>query len=287
MLGPTAANPPRKHHYLPKFLSRRWTDAEGMLTRYAQVHRGRFEVKRVTPAGIGYQRDLYTIPGWSPEEAQLLETGLFSGVDHRAALALEEMIAGRWPLSNQARCDWARFLMAFWYRAPEDLAALKSGYETLVRGRNPEIEWEAEELERYVLKSLPGRVDNPRMGQFMIDMEWRVLDVSSAHKELLTCDQPVIRSNGFGPPDGNYSMAVSPHHLFIAAWAGAGLEDLCSWSASRLVARANRVSTRRARRFVLERGRRQRGFVERHFGAECIDTPMEGLHRRYQTGDLS
>ena len=248
---------------------------------------GQVASRRVVPAEIGYERDLYSTPGLPPELAQWLEVSIFSGVDDRAAKALATMVNGDANLSPQARCDWARFLMAFWYRAPEDLTAFKAAYETLIRARYPEDDWNGAELERYILSTLPSRIDNPRMGQVLVDMNWRMIDVSDSKHELLTSDQPIIRSNGLAPPGGHYAMAVSPSHLFMAAWPGPDLERFCRLDPSIIVSIANRMAAERSRRFVLERGTRQRSFVEKHLGKRQVATPLEGVLERYRRGDTA
>ena len=153
---------PRKHHYLPQFYTKRRLNAGGLMTRYAKVHGDGLEARQVPPGALGFERDLYRIPGLAPEVAQQIESRVLSGLDRNAAEVARRLLDGDIPTEAKVRSDWARFLMAFWYRAPEDLAALKQSYITLLEEMSPEMAWEDGEQERLVLSNLPKFIDNPQ-----------------------------------------------------------------------------------------------------------------------------
>jgi Protein of unknown function (DUF4238) len=58
-----AKNPmPEKNHYFPIFYQKRWAGDDGQVCLYSKPH---WEVKAIRrhPSRIGFQYDLYTIPG--------------------------------------------------------------------------------------------------------------------------------------------------------------------------------------------------------------------------------
>ena len=274
---------PHRHHYLPEFYTRRWADASGRMIAYQRFKPSELRARLVFPSQIGFERDLYTLPGAEPADAQRLETELFSKVDDGGARVLSKLLDGTIPENTKDRSDWARFLMAFWYRAPEDLKAYCESYGMVCDELHPELEWTSDERDRYILSALPSRVDNAEMGNFIVNMNWTVIDVADAKHNLLTSDQAVIRSNGFAPPEGNYSIPLSPTKLFVANWDAAQIDRILSMTSSKIAALANKYVVERARRFVFAAGDSQRTFVEKHFGAEQIPSPIQSVVDRYRT----
>ena len=55
--------------------------ADGEMSRFARKPSGEIERRRVGPGGIGFERDLYTIPDQVEGSDQALEDGLFRLVD--------------------------------------------------------------------------------------------------------------------------------------------------------------------------------------------------------------
>jgi hypothetical protein len=277
------AKPPRKHHYLPEFYTRQWAASTGELIRFSQKPNDRFESRRVTPGAIGFEHDLYTIPNRPPEHAQQIESRILSRIDNAASIVLKMLLEGHIPTDHNLRSDWARFLMAFWYRAPDDLQATKESWEILAKQEAWFKEEDKDEVEAILMVNLPERFDNPRMGQIIINMVWQVIDTSLSDNELLTSDCPVIRSNGLAPPEGNYSIPISPTKLFTASWGGELLSRFLRQSPRQIARSANTLTVERAKRFVLARDERQRAFIEKHFGKKRIPSPMESIREKYMS----
>jgi hypothetical protein len=78
---------PEKHHYLPIFYQKRWAGADGQVCVYSKPHK---EVKalRRHPDRVGFEFDLYTIPGVEFEAASHLERRFFLQTDNDASQAL-------------------------------------------------------------------------------------------------------------------------------------------------------------------------------------------------------
>ncbi len=49
-----SANPPAKHHYIPRFQLAQWAVNDGNLWRFLQPRPGKIATKLVAPAQIGY-----------------------------------------------------------------------------------------------------------------------------------------------------------------------------------------------------------------------------------------
>lgn len=84
-------NPPSRHHYIPEFYLKRWTDTDGKLTVFTKKPRIGPSSRRTAPAGTGYQRHLYAVQGFPPELASSVEERFFNPVDSLAADKLHLM----------------------------------------------------------------------------------------------------------------------------------------------------------------------------------------------------
>jgi hypothetical protein len=74
------------------------------------------------PSRIGFQYDLYTIPGVDSETASHLERRFFLQTDNDAAEALTLFETNpKTPLSQRLRSGWTRFVVSLIRRAPEEV----------------------------------------------------------------------------------------------------------------------------------------------------------------------
>ncbi|QIG81241.1 DUF4238 domain-containing protein [Stakelama tenebrarum] len=90
---PDLIRPSQKHHYIPRFLLKRWVGADGRLERYTRPFR-KVDRRRVFPSEVGYVTDLYRSAGEAERNRYWLENRLFQTVDNYAAIALEKL--NRW-----------------------------------------------------------------------------------------------------------------------------------------------------------------------------------------------
>src|SRR5262249_18011380 len=140
-------------------------------------------------------------------------------VDEPASRVRKRLLAGELDqLDSHDRTVWVRFMFAQWLRSPDGIANVrKLGAEVLrsnldanldeylaVRGDAPEKtarEWLEAQIPGHeevltMARMLPMAIDNEGPGQVIINMLWDVIDLQGAGVDLLTCDQPVIRSEG-------------------------------------------------------------------------------------------
>lgn len=86
---PTADARPRRHHYVPRFYLRRFTDHKG---RIAAHDRSAQRTITTTPEQVAVERDFYRIPATTGLPANFLE-GLLSSVEGVAAEAIRSAVA--------------------------------------------------------------------------------------------------------------------------------------------------------------------------------------------------
>ena len=130
------------HHYVPRFLLRRWATPQGRLVAYFFEPRSNKVVEnpKATVAHACEIKDLNVFFGVQVSQRDFPETGFFTPyVDTPAARALQTMLeTGVRTLTPQLRMDWARLILSLGVRTPEMLrqmgpAETKRAFE-LVKG---------------------------------------------------------------------------------------------------------------------------------------------------------
>lgn len=276
---------PEDHHFLPKFYLSRWVDPGiGELWEYSRPH-DKVVVRRRSPKGTGKQRHLYSIIGEvEPKLRQQVELRLMSPLDDRAARALEEMINTRArPESKELRDGWARFVMSLLHRSPRRIAYL----ENLIR--TYEIETTPEEEEAYAKLRAPNDpptlkrlfadgdasrvsrsravllrslVDSENMGNVIVGMRWGLIQINQPKHRLLTCDDPVLMSNGLNHERAFFALPVAPDLMFLAVNHPDVLEAFNDQKSAAFEAAMNDAICLQADRLVLGQTNQCLRFVE-------------------------
>lgn len=285
----TVSNP-KRHHYLPEFYQRRWTNEDGILTVYRRNRSG-LEIKHKPPSAIGYGKELYSVRSeQNPERRQELERVFMSAVDNFAAKALNEMeLTGSPPTSPELRNGWARFIMRLINGSPrrvEHFRAEMKQHEAVVLR---EIEESYDEkrkaddpptfadfvkimdqkiVDRSLARLIQGLVDSPRIGSALIRMEWALITLPCGTLDLLSSDVPVMRSSGLGDKDGFAMMPVGPRKIFLAAHRSDVIQSFATQKTKALVRALNDAIVLQAEHFVISTGERQTLFIERRLGLQ-------------------
>jgi len=295
----TTGGAPRQHHYIPRFLLSRWTTGDGRLVRYEMPRTGKLVHSRRHPSEVGFVRDLYRYPGAIGLEEQWLEHRVFQRIDDAAAKVLTRMLGPK-PITLEPAegSAWIRFMLSLMFRTPTNLLFAKAaagriedrlmdeicGHYDELRGPNDPANYaefvamqHPHAKERSALEMLPGMMDHERIGQYMINMRWHVMDLDFSCPALLLSDDPLARTNGIGVPTGHLAMPISPRRLLVlsnsaetdATLRGIGVRDL---------ARAmNRWTVESARRFVAATDRSQERFIANRFGQRPKDGIMANM----------
>jgi len=289
-----------KHHYFPIFYQKRWAGADGRVCVYSKQHK---EVKAIRrhPDRIGFEYDLYTIPGVEFEVASHLERRFFLQTDNDASQALAKLESNpKEPLDNRLRSGWSRFVMSLVHRGPDEVALFfrqvaehieaaerrfEENYETLRLPTDPDT------FEEFRLKrpSNPaGRatamliqrvIDSEFVGNHLNKMTWTIISPPSSYP-LLTSDRPIIMTNGLSKPDSHLALPIGPRRLFIAANQQKIVDDIATTKPDELATLVNDQIVKQARRFVIGTDDRQLRFVSRRFGMRLPSSPTELMRFR-------
>jgi hypothetical protein len=149
--GPRPLNEPRKHHYVPIFYQKHFTNADGLLWVYDRKCK---TYKELSPEVICCQKDLYALKPDDGPRDQRVESLAMAAADGQFATALREIISGR-----PERPDRAVFeLIAFFAgvqstRLPSTARFIsgiyKAGVEEMARLMSVSVDRMKSTLDRY------------------------------------------------------------------------------------------------------------------------------------------
>jgi Protein of unknown function (DUF4238) len=224
-----------KHHYIPKFYLKQWALTGGKLCEFRKPREKVVDRMR-DPDGTGYVRGLYTFDTHSPNE-DFLERKFLLKADNDANLALEQLLALNVNLPIPLRIAWARFLMTLLHRNPENIRRIREivinelpslmqdpleEYGSLRRSHDPPTfdEYRAAvpkmDTERATIMLLQGVMDSKAVGSQLCGMIWTVVRINNPREPLLTCDCPLMTTDGIGHEHGHIVLPISPYALFVA-----------------------------------------------------------------------
>ncbi|MDK1388569.1 DUF4238 domain-containing protein [Sinorhizobium sp. 8-89] len=229
-----------------------------------------------------------------------MEELFFRPIDTRAAEALNEMElrGNRAKWTTASRSAWTRFLLSLLTRCPEDIEIFRSRYKAdfirsnryaeerylaIRRENDPPsfADWlklrpEAE-VERYMFQTFQLFIENQKMGEFINNLIWRVIDTSTAKFQLLTSDNPVVRTHGLQLPHGHMALPIGPHRLFVASRSHDFIERLMQAPIRSVVMQCNRQIVHAARRFVYAADLSQAAFIRTQFGQQPEKRMMQKI----------
>lgn len=272
---------PRDHHFLPQFYTARWANHGSMVryvrpTPFAPVHR-----KTVVPKAIGKARDLYAYSTGTTElERQRLELQLFGPIDHRAAEALQKIdanLAG----TLADKVGLVQFVLSLQFRSPARIADLRrelSERMTDVSDFKSHDPTHQTMIADHVNELLSEMISSPNIVQLVTGMKVFRIDVGSKYK-LLTCDLPLMMSQGIAQPQGFLMLPYSPHRLAIFAHDKKVAEAFSTQKPDDLAKALNDAVVQQAREFVIASDDCPRRFVEERFLKNPDPIPGDGMMR--------
>lgn len=296
---------PKKHHFIPQFLLSEWAVNDGKLWRFTRPHGKKIAKKLVSPAEIGYERQLYTTPGLPDHYAQQFEKAFLSKLDGRAArahrlLTRDEVI--NW--TRPDRSDWTRFIGSLFFRTPENLAAYKEAIGTLLSKDTPEQritylkdkpdnwpntfheamatvgpDW----VEQVAMEILRRVIDDGDRGERINNMVWTTGEVNGA-LDFLIGDALLQHTTPLLVKGAYLVIPISPKRLFVATNRGDDetLEMFKSIDTTDLVQQINKVVVSRSSVCVGATSLDQLTFVEEHFATEEHSTIIKRVARNYR-----
>jgi Protein of unknown function (DUF4238) len=251
-------NVAHRHHYVPKFLLEKFTDANGDLWVYDTADRRKF---KAAPATVGLERNFYALPGQTSDDA--IETFLARIFDGPGADAIEGLIKGE-QLNGRRAMAFMGFVAAQMQRTPGSFQRLEDVLiphmqemcERIVKfdkgfrehffqslsamGSSPEeTEKLLQSLELGKFKVRPSRavvllqslklIEN--IAAELAKMRWRFVTLDPNDPDLILADQPVMLTD-VGPTTSQprplgirnpHIQVVLPFHrrkAALACWDG-------------------------------------------------------------------
>ena len=221
-----------KHHYVPQFLLRRWTNTAGRLRSFSFRH-GKLVSKDLAPRYTGFENGLYALAANALGIAEdTIERRLFSPLDNNAAKVLAKLERHE-QITEDDHIAWTFFLSSLKVRQPETLKFLRTkGMELLSatlamrdEGTLPKG-WPA--TESWFDRNLPGVLASkalsnwlPRMitNEDVLDrfgsLKWWFREMDPDDGSLLLADMPLHWEGSFKGADFMIKLPIAPNRLFL------------------------------------------------------------------------
>ena len=258
---------PREHHFLPQFYTARWASG-GSMVRYVRPQpNAPLHSKIVVPKAIGKTRDLYAYSaGATEEERQRLEMQFFGPIDHRAAEALQKIDAGQ-AGSNTDKVGLVQFVLSLQFRSPSRIAHLRNELAERMTGVadfNANDPAHRTMIADQINDLLSDMISSDNIIRMVAGMKVFRIDVDSKHK-LLTCDLPLMMSQGIAQPQGFLMFPYAPYRLAIFAHDAKVAAAFSTQEPNVLAKGLNDAVVRQAREFVIAADSCSKRFVENRF----------------------
>lgn len=272
---------PREHHFLPQFYTARWASG-GSVVRYVRPRpNAPLHGKTVVPKAIGKKRDLYAYSaGTTEEDRQRLEMQYFQQIDDRAAKALQKIDTDV-PGSNIDKVGLVQFVLSLQHCSPSRIAYLKSelvGRMAGVADFNAHEPANRTMIDDHVNDLLSEMISSENMISMVANMKVFRIDVHSKHK-LLTCDLPLMMSQGIAQPQGFLMFPYAPHRLAIFAHDAKVAKAFSTQEPDILAKGLNDAVVRQAREFIVAADDCSKRFVENRFLKNPEPIPGDGIMR--------
>lgn len=288
---------PRKHHYVPEFLLKRWVGLDGKFLRYTAPYKSIMVSKRCFPSETGFQKDLYTMNLRKEINRQYLEKNFFSVLDNEAANFLNDLSfrKGDYVKIKPDR-RWARFILNMLHRSPYYFAKYRLVAEKIMLNQRESLRdrWEEKagigrmsEFENYfnnrsyedmvetLIEISPQVFTNSNIVDYMMEMIWCILPKNQNCFNVLISDEYIVRTNGVKKPDGHIAMAISPNAILVLANTHDFAEDIINMNRAELFRNFNKYVVSGARNFVADVDDRQDKFIRRHFSTDLRSALVE------------
>lgn len=279
---------PKRHHYLPQFYLKAWSRADDTVVSFRRPHR-LVLAEAKTPYATGFEDRLYSIPTEpDPESQEQVELRWMSPIDNEAAKVRDQLIETPGKRLTRAQIDaWILFLISMIFRTPARLRWMNDRIRNYDYHFSEEEQAEYQQLrpkdapatpESYFSDSSDEELSTARMqlmlsmiksevfGRGIADMQWYVHSITGNHG-LLTCDDPVITSNGMNKDESFVILPLSPQHLFIAANTRAALLSYITQTDRALERGINDALVAQAAELVIGSTERHLKFIERRLGS--------------------
>lgn len=265
----------KEHHFVPKLLLRPWlveaAENQFELHGYWWDARRGLSCKRKGLKGFCNQIDLLSLRSHSLGR-DALERIFFGSIDSKGAIARDLLLEnGPNRLDSQTRSDFARLLFSIEIRRPSIVKKLRMDGRAFLAEEidaDPDIcqamteigiELKPSEyletrrgfhLEDRALGMIQSLIDNPNVGNRLINAHWSIKRINQNDGSLVLSDRPLIRIHGYDHPDATWALPLNPQIVFIACNSRKTMISLQEVPSGRFVKSMNRSSVFQAERFV-------------------------------------
>lgn len=272
---------PREHHFLPQFYTARWAIG-GSMVRYVRPRpNAPLHGKAVVPRAIGKARDLYAYSAAdTEEERQRLELQLFGPIDHRAAVALQK-IDSHQAGSVTDKVGLVQFALSLQFRSPSRIADLRNELTEQMMGvRDFEAQNPAHRtmIADQINDLLADLISSDNLIRLVAGMKVHRIDVDSKHR-LMTCDLPMMMSQGIAQPQGFLMFPYAPTRVAIFSHSPEVAAAFSTQETDALAKALNDAVVRQAREFVIAADKTSQRFVENRFLKNPEPIPGDGMMR--------
>jgi Protein of unknown function (DUF4238) len=297
--GAVPAQQSFRHHYIPKFYSKRWGGEDFKITEFSRPYKT-LQARQVYPVQTGFADRLYEMKGVPASAAQKVEDEFMKPVDSDAAVALEllETEDSRIHTEPKYRSAWSQFLITLMIRTPKDLAVLAQALaddwardfpmfeKKYLSSRKPDEpatlqdfidQKDPDFMARWTIDYARELMNHDELGQLLNNLRWFVLTTKADVPQFLTSDRPVVMSDTLTADDSYLYLPLGPHRLFVAVTNAAAEERIRRFPSLELVDETNRLVTLQASKYVYGADKKAIEFVEKYFGKPGPKSLMERL----------
>lgn len=276
--------PPQKHHYVPEFLIKKWSDRSGMVRCWIPNPRG-IKRYRKFPSQLGFIKGLYdsiSING----NVLCIETDLMQRIDCETAKILNDESWLYKIDDEEIRSAIAVFIMTMLYRHFDDYVLSRESMTLAMRDPSSDLmawykgtkkpDWPEHPVDfllaanpHYLQKAWYDHVfhaaQSEKIGTYLVNIIWAVRELKAVGPDLLIGDRPVVMSDGILAPNGHIAIALSPQTLLTLAKDSHIANGLARTSDKHLVTMYNQEVVGLATRFVVSTTFDHSRFVENRF----------------------
>lgn len=247
----------RKHHYIPVFYLKQWSDCDGRI-RYYVYKNGHFVSDTIAPKNTGYERGLYSVyPDDEQIDSNIVEEAYFKKIDTHAANALSILTTDGVGALIEDRVNldhWVRFLVTLRMRDPISLTKMIDEINSRISTNDPR---------GVALKNFLFEAENLKTKILNKEANCDVFEFDDSKFDLLTSDSPL----GFESPEkwvklNLIALPIGPRKLFVVGFEHKKVVMLKAVAHTDLVRWFNQKLVEHAHKIVWAHDDKQRRFIQ-------------------------
>lgn len=178
-----AVSEPRKHHYIPVFYQKYFTNRGGLLWVYdRRLH----TYKELSPRSVCFEKDLYAFKPENAPRERLIESMVLSYIDSLGSSAIRELLSRE--INNQTIPNLAYFVGVQFNRLPSVARAVSATWAKFGEGMLRQMTASVERMES-VLERYNRDTENP----ITVSAESMVEAVRGGHVKAVATEVPFLQ----------------------------------------------------------------------------------------------